>query len=192
MTVALALDLPSVPPVAHVTQAPTRTALRVVPAPASAPPYDDDVQATPLPLLLPTLITSPRPATGITPAVSWDEARWDVEDRTPARALPAVEPVAHALVQGLVEVLAGARPLRLFRLHLEVELYADFEARLAAGNRRRGPRPQRAVRSVHAQVRPDGVAEVCATVRRGDRYEAVALRLEGLCGRWVCTDVEGL
>jgi len=45
------------------------------------------------------------------------------------------------------------------------------------------------VRSLHVQEREDGVAEVCATVRRGQRMAAVALRLEGLGGRWTCTEL---
>lgn len=198
MTVALALAQLAAPaagpragtdPGTHPGTDPApRPALRVVPAPAAAPPFDDEPGGVVLPLLL--------PGTGapelLEPAVTWDETWWDVEDRTPARALPAPEPVAHALVQGLVEVLSGARPLRLFRSVLEVELYAAFASRLAAGNRRPGPRPQRVVHSLHAQTRSDGVAEVCATVRRGDRYVAVALRLEGFGGRWLCTDLEGL
>jgi len=193
MTVALELHPLAVPASAGLTDtpAPVRPALRVVPAPPSAPPYDDDTDAAPLPALLP-LLTSPRPVLALAPAVSWDETYWYVEDRTPTAALPPAEPAAHALVQGLVEVLAGARPLRLFRLHLDVELYAAFEARLSNGSRRPGPRPQRVVRSLHAQVRPEGVAEVCATVRRDDRWIAVALRMEGLGDRWVCTELEGL
>jgi hypothetical protein len=36
----------------------------------------------------------------------------------------------------------------------------------------------------------DGVAEVCALVRRGARSTAVALRMEGMDGRWQCTAIE--
>jgi hypothetical protein len=38
----------------------------------------------------------------------------------------------------------------------------------------------------------DGVAEVCATVRRGARAGALALRLELDGGAWCCTAVAGL
>lgn len=178
MTVALELTafLPAT--------APDRPHLRVVPAPVAAPPYDDEVGAAPLPLLLPTATLPARQR--------WDDSVWFTEDRTPAVDLPPVETVAHGLVQGLVEVFAGARPLRLFRLQLDVDLFAHLTARLGNGRRQPGPRPQRVVRSLHAQVRPEGVAEVCATVRRDEGWAAVALRLEGFGGRWVCTDLEGL
>jgi hypothetical protein len=43
---------------------------------------------------------------------------------------------------------------------------------------------------VHVAEPADGVAEVAAMVRRGARTTAVAVRLEGLDGRWQCTAVE--
>jgi hypothetical protein len=46
------------------------------------------------------------------------------------------------------------------------------------------------VSSVRLTEPADGVAEVAATVRRGRRTTAVALRLEGLDGRWQCTALE--
>ena len=49
----------------------------------------------------------------------------------------------------------------------------------------------RALRSVHVQPLPGGVAEVFATVRRGTRYGALALRLELVDGGWRCTALEG-
>jgi len=56
-----------------------------------------------------------------------------------------------------------------------------------------GPRPgAQAVRSLHLQERPEGVVEVCATVQRGTRASAFALRLEGLDGRWRCTELLGV
>jgi hypothetical protein len=193
MTVALdlpaltaeAVPTPATAPLRPVDPHPwARPVLRVVPAPDCAPPFDDDPAPAPLPLLRPVAPAQVSPG--------WDDSAWFSEDRTPSAQLPPVEPLARLLVQGLVEVLSGARPLRLFRMHLEVELYAAFETRLEGGRRRSGPRPQQVLRSLHAQVRPEGVAEVCATVRRGDRCAAVALRLEGFCGRWLCTEVEGL
>jgi len=48
------------------------------------------------------------------------------------------------------------------------------------------------VRSLHLQERPEGVVEVCATVQRGTRAGAFALRLEGLDGRWRCTELLGV
>lgn len=159
--------------------------LRVLPAPPSAPPYDDEPGPAPTLVLLPT--AEPLPALPL-----WDDSWWFTHDRTPAGALPAARPLVQALVQGLVEVLAGTRPLRLFRMHLDVHLYAELAARIEGGRITPGPRPQQVVHSVHVQVRPEGVVEACATVLRAGRPTAVALRLEGFEGRWVCTVLEGL
>jgi hypothetical protein len=95
-------------------------------------------------------------------------------------------------VQRLLEVLAGVRPLAQLQRDTSLEVYGALEGALTARPTPTGMRPDgRAVRSLHVQQRPDGVAEVCATVRRGDRFGAVALRLEGLDGAWRCTELVG-
>jgi hypothetical protein len=178
MTVAL--DLPLTAPVALRPAAP---ALRVVPAPPCAPPYDDEPGTVPLLRLV---------AVPEEPFVV-DESVWFTEDRTPAAELPDPTPFTARLLQALVEVLAGARPLTQLRMQTTVELYAEIKERLDAGRVVRGGTPQtRAVRSVRTQVRPEGVVEASATVVRNGRLTAVALRLEGFGGRWVCHEVEGL
>jgi len=114
----------------------------------------------------------------------------DERPRTPAELLPSARPVAHALVQGLLEVLAGVRPVSQLQRSTTPELFAQLELAVAARPRTTGARPGTgAVRSLHVQERPEGVAEVCATVVRGERMAAVALRLEGLSGRWTCTEL---
>ena len=113
--------------------------------------------------------------------------------RTPMSDLPPARPVAHALVQGLLEVLAGVRPVTQLQRGTTPELFAQLERVVHGRPRAVGARPVTgAVRSLHVQERPDGVAEVCATVRRGPRMAAVALRLEGIRGRWTCTELAGL
>ena len=171
---SLALDLPLVPVVAP--------SLRVVPAPPCAPPYDDE-GGTPLLRLV---------AQPLEPFVP-DETPWFTEDRTPTAELPEARVFVGRLLQALVEVLAGARPLLQLRLQLDVDLYAEIAERLQGGRHDRGARPEpRSVGRVHAQERAEGVVEACAVVRRSGRLVAVALRLEGHCGRWVCTELEGL
>ncbi|MDP9434995.1 MAG: Rv3235 family protein, partial [Actinomycetota bacterium] len=110
-----------------------------------------------------------------------------------APPLPPVRPVAHALVQGLLEVLAGVRPVTQLKRRTSTELYDDLEARVHAQPRVTGARPLTgAVQSLHVQEPAPGVAEVCATVRRGPRAAALALRLEHLDGQWCCTSLAGL
>lgn len=166
-------------------------ALRLLPVPVSEPPYDDELhllsaaQSPPIGPLrsLSRLRLVPDP-----PADDAEPSR----ARTPTEALPAARPVAHALVQALLEVLAGVRPITQLRRDTSTELYERLEQILRYRPRPTGVRPHGgAVRSLHIQQRPEGVAEICATVQRGGRAGALALRLEGVDGRWSCTALAG-
>ena len=183
-------------------------ALRLLPAPSSAPPYDDELPDAPAlrvvgmapRRVLPT--AGPTPGAAAAPSVPAHSPRlseaqeldaWLAAERTPTSALPASRGHARALVQVLLEVLAGVRPVSQLRRETSSELYAVLEATVAGHPRTSGPRPDgRAVRSIHVQERPEGVVEVCATVLRAGRAGALALRLEGLDGRWRCTQLAGL
>jgi len=92
-------------------------------------------------------------------------------------------------VQATLEVLAGRRPVQQLMTVTSETVYAALLARVGAarvpGRQRIGTLPQ--LRSVHVGEPADGVAEVTAVVRQGDRHRAVAVRLEGYDGRWRCT-----
>ena len=188
-------------PEAPLSLVPALPALRLLPVPPCEPPYDDELAAGvavvaatapigPLRQLAPAPLRLVPPLP-MAPAQPDDEE--DGPRRTPAGDLPAVRPVAQALVQGLLEVLAGVRPVSQLQRATTPELFAELEQLVHGRPRAAGPRPVTgALRSLHVQERPEGVAEVCATVRRGSRMAAVALRLEGLGGRWCCTEVAGL
>ena len=186
---------------------PALPALRLLPVPACEPPYDDELPVQPLaaatapvgplrglvgPLRglapAPLRLVPPLPPTPVLPDDDEDAPR-----RTPVSDLPSARPVAHALVQGLLEVLAGVRPVAQLQRATTPELFAELERLVHGRPRAAGVRPPTgAIRSLHVQERPEGVAEVCATVRRGPRMAALALRLEGLGGRWTCTELDGL
>lgn len=181
---------------------PALPTLRLLPAPSSAPPYDDEL-GSPAPLHLVTGRQSradlrPRPRLSLVPdeailaadPPSRDHLFEGPGSRTPSTELPEPRGFARAIVQGVLEIRAGLRPLLQLQRDTTPELYARLESRLTAMPRKTGSRPTRAdVRSLHVQQRPDGVAEVCATVRRGRRMRALVLRLEGQHGRWVCTEL---
>ncbi|MDP3712100.1 MAG: Rv3235 family protein [Mycobacteriales bacterium] len=195
-------------------------ALRLVPAPCWEPPYDDELdplESTELALPSLRLVVTPDgPPPPVVPRTTPDRApagrpadkavEDDEEDgleadereherrrRTPVEALPPARRFAHAMLQRLVEVDAGVRPLAQLERDLTLEAFEGLTARYAGSARTPGPRPTAAaVRSVHVQARPEGVAEVCGTVLRGARPIAVALRLEGRDGVWRCTDLVGL
>lgn len=112
---------------------------------------------------------------------------------TPRELLPEPRGWAARLVQALVEVLAGDRPTSQLVRWTNEDVYATVQRRVrrradAAG--RQGDAARAVVRSVHVSEPVDGVAEVCALVQRGVRATAVAVRLEGIDGRWQCTALE--
>ena len=109
---------------------------------------------------------------------------------TPRGELPDPRAWAPRLVQAVVEVLAGVRPAGQLIRWTNLEVYDDLRARQSRPPIGAAPPVRASVRSVHVSEPADGIAEVAATVRRGARYTAVALRLEGLDGRWQCTAVD--
>lgn len=167
--------------------------LRLLPVPVSEPPYDDELPLRPVAAAAPIgpLRALTPPPLRLVPSLPADDE--DGPSRTPVSDLPPARPVAHALVQGLLEVLAGVRPVSQLQRGTTPELFAQLEQVVHGRPRAVGARPLTgAVRSLHVQERPEGVAEVCATVRRGPRMAAVAMRLEGIAGRWTCTELAGL
>jgi hypothetical protein len=120
--------------------------------------------------------------------------------RTPTHSLPPVTAWSARLAVALAEVLDGQRPagqlMRWVSNDVDAGLRAWARAKvlhpsLAAatwGTERipSGRRRARRVRSLRWTCPVDGVAEVAAVIEGGPRPVAVALRLEGRDGRWVC------
>ena len=196
----------------------TATTVRRLPLPAWEPPYDDEVgtvapmHAGPgaavqgtlaLAFLLPSGVPAvpeapldllPPPGLRLVAPAEADEVLDEVEfgpQPTPRSALPEPRTWAGRFVQAVIEVLAGDRPPSQLVRWTSTEVYDDVACRITSGARPGAATPPRAVvRSVHVTEPADGVAEVCALVRRGIRCTAVALRLEGMDGRWQCTALE--
>jgi hypothetical protein len=86
----------------------------------------------------------------------------------------------------LTEVVGGFRPLGQLTKRAVPGVVAQVSDSRAAGvGKPAGARP--VVRSVRVSEPTPGAVEVSATVRHGERCRALALRLEGLDGRWQCT-----
>ncbi len=119
--------------------------------------------------------------------------------RTPTsgQALPDPRRWAGQFVQAAVEVSAGYRPVSQLSRWTSEEVYSGVtrRARLSSRTeprvitRRLAPPPAR-VQSVRICSPADGVVEACAVVRDRERTRAVALRMEGLDGRWRVTALE--
>lgn len=160
---------------------------RLRPVPALEPPYDDELGTPTRPVLrlvvdaAPTLPFDER--SSASPVVADDTVF--TGQPTDRHQLPDPARWAARLVQAVAEVLAGSRPLQQLMPWTDERVYLQLTGRL---------RRQRTVVSAPARLcsvrvsEPrDGVAEACAVLRRGTRSRAVALRLEGVDGRWRCT-----
>lgn len=128
-----------------------------------------------------------------------DFETFEPPERTPRAQLPDPTGLAFHLAVAMGEALAGIRPAdqlaRSFSEPAFDALRAAVPARKLAARRSAGvlpplARPRIRVRSLRSSEPADGAAEVCAHVQVGERARAVALRLEGLAGRWVCTQVQ--
>jgi hypothetical protein len=109
--------------------------------------------------------------------------------RTARTVLPNPRSWAALLGQAVVEVLAGHRPATQLVRWTTGRVHASL-ATLSMDER--GGRPARrqgraVVRSVRVSEPEDGIAEAAVVVRESRRCWAMALRLEGVDGRWLCT-----
>lgn len=182
-----------------------RTRLRLVPAPTTDPPYDDEsVGVEPwgrhgrpaaragLGGVQGTLALAFHVGNGV-PAVPIPPRRLGGG----ARALPGVGRAearrwAAMLVQGVVEAITGDRPLSQLARWTTLDVYEQlqWECRRTRGSAAgRAERVKARVSSVHVFEPTDEVAEVCATIRLTDRAQALALRMEAHGQAWRCTAI---
>lgn len=186
----------------------TVTTLRRMPLPACEPPYDDEGDARPaasspavqgtlaLAFVLPTGVPAAPEAPPELRLVPRPEAEEDADavdfgpQPTATADLPEARGWAGRFAQALVEVLAGDRPVGQLVRWTTTAVYEEVAGLIAGPGVARGDAARGVVRSVHVSQPADGVAEVAALVRRGARSTAVALRLEGLDGRWQCTALD--
>jgi hypothetical protein len=143
------------------------------------------------PELAPDLrVLPPRRASG---ASDCDD-EWDGPAATARDALPDPRGWAARLGQALVETCTAGRPVSQLARWTSEPVYADLLSRYAPWARRavaqRRVVVRERVRSVHVCEPADGVAEASLVVTGGERPRALALRIEGWNGRWLCTAVE--
>lgn len=166
----------------------TGAVLRLRPIPAHQPPLDrhrgtlrvvpDPAPQLALPLRIPPSAPDQDPVFG--PQIT---DRYD---------LPEPGPWAHRLLQAVLEALAGRRSPTQLQYWTSWGVYRDI-VRVAHRAGQSRPEALRGEGVNVSRVRvcepADGVAEVCAVVRRDGRWHAVAARLEGLDGRWRCVSL---
>lgn len=125
-----------------------------------------------------------------------DPADDDGPQPTGSGQLPDPRPWAARLGQAVVEVGTAGRPVTQLMRWTSGAVYAElvdkYAPRARQGLARRRVVVDERVRSVHVCQPADGVAEASLVVAGGPRPRALALRLEGWDGRWVCTVCEWL
>lgn len=115
--------------------------------------------------------------------------------RTSHTALPDHDPFVRNLTRGVLEVLSGAREVDQLARWLTEDPFRKLVTRANLAARARSARGVPARRPVHAivsvrhQSPADGVVESVVIVRGAARTRAVALRLEGVDGRWRATSL---
>lgn len=169
-------------------------ALRLLRAPVADPPYDDELPGA-VPVVEGSLALA-FPPTGepvslrLVPPASIDDELGP--QPTPRRELPDPRGWVGRLAQAIAEILAGARPAAQLARYTTLDVLEHLERSTGRlGARTAGVAALRpVVASVHVSEPADGVAEACAVVDTGPRRRALALRLEGLDGRWRCTQLQ--
>ena len=176
-----------------VTAPPT---LRLLRAPVSEPPYDDELPAH-APMVDGSLALAfpptgePVPLHLVPPAV-FDDGFGPQPTARAERQYPELG--TRRPTQEIAELLSGAWPPAQLARFTTLDVLEQLErstgrlGRTANGTRAVTMRP--VVASVHLSEPADGVAEACAVVDTGPRRRALALRLEGLDGRWRCTALQ--
>jgi len=102
---------------------------------------------------------------------------------TSASDLPAIEPLIQQFVHNLVEVWAGRRSALQLQSICHYKLFNEVQK--SAGSLKEVGR----VRKFRVTQPLDGVCEATVTVRFGERLRVIAIRFEGLDGRWLCTSL---
>ena len=102
---------------------------------------------------------------------------------TSASALPALEPLIQQFIHNLVEVWSGRRSALQLQSICHYKLFNEVQK--SAGSLKEVGR----IRKFRITQPLDGVCEATVTVRFGERLRVVAIRFEGLDGRWLCTSL---
>lgn len=115
--------------------------------------------------------------------------------RTSHTALPDPDPFVRNLTRGVLEVLSGVREVDQLARWLTEEPFRKLVTRSNLAARARSARGVAARRPVHGIVNvrhqspADGVVESVVVVQGPARTRAVAIRLEGMDGRWRATSL---
>lgn len=115
--------------------------------------------------------------------------------RTSTAQLPEPQVFLRNIARGVLEVFAGVREVDQLARWLSEEAYrklvtrANLAARARSARGVPAQRPVHTIVSVHESSPVDGIVEGVVIVSGPARTRAVALRIEGLDGRWRTTSL---
>ncbi|ROR82389.1 hypothetical protein SAMN06295974_3284 [Plantibacter flavus] len=116
----------------------------------------------------------------------------------PRAELPDPRPLLENLTRSVIEVIAGARDLTQLARWITADVHTVLLKRVILAERARrvrgvpGTVPVVSIGTVTVSEPRDGVVESVVIVHGRARSRAVAIRLEGLDGRWRATSVSVL
>jgi hypothetical protein len=110
--------------------------------------------------------------------------------RTLSEDLPEPKAWVTHMAQALIEVMSGARPAAQVIRWTTPEVYSAIARRHSAAGRRTMVVRRAIVRRVIICEPVDGVVEGCAVVVDNGRVRAMAMRLTGVDGRWVVSQLQ--
>lgn len=114
---------------------------------------------------------------------------------TATKDLPDPLPLIEGLTRGVFEVLAGVRDIDQLARWIAEDAYRNLVIRANLASRARSARKTAPTRPVFQILRvrhsspADGIIEAVVVVSGPARSRAVAMRLEGLDGRWRATSL---
>ncbi|MEY3849331.1 MAG: hypothetical protein RLZ20_831 [Actinomycetota bacterium] len=100
---------------------------------------------------------------------------------TSANELPKLEPLILQFIHNAVEIWAGRRSSQQLQHLCHYTVFSELQ-RMSGAIKELGR-----IRKTRITEPLDGICEATVTIRFGDRLRVVAIRFEGLDGRWLCT-----
>lgn len=103
---------------------------------------------------------------------------------TSASNLPGLADWNRTLILSVLEIWAGKRSPNQMARWCNSSVYQDLVKNV------RSQSLVGKLRKLHIQEPLDGLCEAIGTVRFNERLRAIAIRLEGVDGRWLCTNLK--
>jgi hypothetical protein len=122
-----------------------------------------------------------------TPVAVPDSDDYFDPQRTADDQLPDPKRWAIKITQAMLEVRAGRRPIHQLTRWASHPVLLSLGTANRQGQHRLATQPGR-LSSLRVDRPASGIAEIAAVVTTSERSRAIAIRLEGWDGRWVCTE----